>query len=214
MGKSYARLMFTPLVKSQQLLHGSRGLYERLEERATAEDRLSPMEQEFITTRDSFYMASTTETGWPYLQHRGGKPGFVHILDEQTIAFADLRGNRQYISLANLLHDDRVSLFFMDYPHRARLKLLGHATIHENPEDKALLKQLRMPGEKIPVERAIVIRVVGLDWNCSQNITPRYTEEDILGLLDPLRRRIEELQKEAQSLREKLQIQQNGEGED
>lgn len=201
MGKSYASLMFTPGVKQQQLIHGSRNHYERLENRAGPEDRLFAMEREFISTRDSFYMASIAETGWPYVQHRGGPPGFVHVLDDQRIAFADLRGNRQYISVANLLNDERVFLFFMDYPRRARLKVAGHAEIHEGPGSESLLEQLSPDHGKVPVERAIVIRIAGVDWNCSQNITPRFTEEDIIAMTSPFRERLETLEAENAELR-------------
>ncbi len=201
MGKSYAGLMFTPGVKQQQLMHGSRHHYERLENREAPEDRLSALEREFISTRDSFYMASITETGWPYLQHRGGPPGFVHVLDDQRIAFADLRGNRQYVSLANLLNDNRVFLFFMDYPRRARLKVAGHAEIHEGPGSESLLEQLAPAHQKVPAERAIIIRVAGVDWNCSQNITPRFTEEEVLTVIAPFRERLDALETENAELR-------------
>ena len=127
MGRRFAELAFTPLVREEQTVHGSRHLYERVERSPDPGDRLGPDEQAFIRERDGFYMASVTETGWPYIQFRGGKIGFIHIPDDRTIAFADLRGNRQYISTANLKHDDRVALFFMDYPTQSRLKVLGRA---------------------------------------------------------------------------------------
>jgi len=110
--------MFTPLIKEQQAIHGSRGAYERYERYGEPGDRLSPMERQFLLERDSFYMASKTENGWPYIQHRGGPRGFVHVFDDTSFGFADLRGNKQYISVGNLLNDDRVSLFFMDYPNQ------------------------------------------------------------------------------------------------
>ena len=115
MGRRFAELAFTPLVKEQQKLHGSRHLYERAERSDDAGDRLGPYEQQFIQGRDGFYMASTGETGWPYIQYRGGSKGFLRILDDRTLGYADLRGNKQYISMGNLQHDNRVALFFMDY---------------------------------------------------------------------------------------------------
>ena len=202
MSRRFAELAFTPLVKEQQEKHGSRRQYARMEEIGEAGDRLTEFEREFIAGRDGFYMASTGETGWPYIQYRGGAPGFLHVLDDQTLGFADLRGNKQYISVGNLGHDDRVALFFMDYAHQMRLKILGRATVHENDAEAAgLLKKLRVPGEKTPAERAMVIHVEGFDWNCPQHITPRYTVEELTGTLEPVRKRMEELEKENERLR-------------
>ncbi len=204
MGKSFAKIAFTPLVKQQQTLHGSRAAYDRVEQTGPPGDHLTPQERAFIATRDSFYIASTSETGWPYLQHRGGPAGFIHILDDRTIAFADLRGNKQYVSIGNLQHDDRVALFLMDYPSQSRLKILGHATIHEGPEAVDLIQQLRSPQENDPIERAIVIHVEAFDWNCPQHITPRYTEEQIIQLTTPIRQRIADLEAENKRLRTQL----------
>jgi predicted pyridoxine 5'-phosphate oxidase superfamily flavin-nucleotide-binding protein len=203
MGRRFAELAFTPLVKEQQKLHGSRHLYERVENSPDRGDRLGPDEQAFIRERDGFYMASVTETGWPYIQFRGGHLGFIHIPDDRTIAFADLRGNRQYISTANLKHDDRVALFFMDYPTQSRLKILGRATIHEGgAEAEKLIASLRALDEKTPPERAIVIHVEGFDWNCQQHITPRYSEAELAKILEPMRRRLEALESENKRLRD------------
>ncbi|QNI30672.1 pyridoxamine 5'-phosphate oxidase family protein [Alloacidobacterium dinghuense] len=206
MGRRFAEIAFTPLVKEQQEKHGSRRSYERVEQSFIAGSHLGPDEQTIIRTRDSFYMASVSETGWPYIQHRGGPKGFLHVLDEQTIGFADLRGNKQYISVGNLQHDDRVTLFLMDYPSQSRLKILGHAEFHEDDATaKELLETLRMPAETTPAERAVLIHVETFDWNCPQHITPRYTLEELAESLDPLRRRIDELQKENARLRAVLQ---------
>lgn len=202
MSRRFAELAFTPLVKEQQERHGSRRQYARMEEVGGAGDRLTDFEQEFIAGRDGFYMASTSETGWPYIQHRGGAQGFLHVLDDRTLGFADLRGNKQYISLGNLEHDDRVALFFMDYAHQLRLKILGRATVHENDAEAAeLLAKLRVPGEKTPAERAIVIHVEAFDWNCPQHITPRYTQEELAGTLEPIRKRMDALEAENARLR-------------
>jgi predicted pyridoxine 5'-phosphate oxidase superfamily flavin-nucleotide-binding protein len=203
MGRRFAELAFTPLVKEEQTLHGSRQLYERVEHSPDAGDRLGLDEQAFIQERDGFYMASVTETGWPYIQFRGGHIGFIHIPDDRTIAFADLRGNRQYISTANLKHDDRVALIFMDYPTQSRLKVLGRAAIREgDAEAQELIESLRVPEEKTPPERAILIHVEAFDWNCQQHITPRYSEIELAKILESMRHRIEALEAENKRLRD------------
>ena len=202
MGRRFAELAFTRLVKEQQKQHGSRHLYERMERSNDPGDSLGPYERAFIEASDGFYIASVTETGWPYIQYRGGLKGFLHILDDRTLGFADLRGNKQYISVGNLQHEDRVALFFMDYPHQTRLKLLGRAKVHEGTaEARKLIDQLRMLDEKSPAERAILIHVEGFDWNCPQHITPRYTEEELVKALEPMRQRIEKLEEENKRLR-------------
>jgi predicted pyridoxine 5'-phosphate oxidase superfamily flavin-nucleotide-binding protein len=206
MGRRFAELAFTPLVKEQQQQHGSRHLYERVEQSLDLGDRLGASEQVFVGERDGFYMASVTETGWPYVQYRGGPVGFLRVLDERTIGFADLRGNKQYISTANLLHDDRVALFLMDYPNQSRLKILGRAEVHEgNSEARKLIETLRIPEEKSPVERALVIHVEAFDWNCPQHITPRYSERELAKILEPMRRRLAELESENKQLRSATQ---------
>ncbi len=203
MSRRFAEIAFTPLVKQEQLQHGSRHLYERVEHSPDPGDRLGPDEQAFIQARDGFYMASVTETGWPYIQFRGGAAGFLRVVDDQTLGFADLRGNRQYISTANLKHDDRVALFFMDYATQTRLKILGRARIQEgDAEADALIEQLRMPEEKTPPERAVLIHVEGFDWNCPQHIVPRYTEAELTKILEPIRLRLEALEAENKRLRE------------
>jgi len=202
MGKHFAEVAFTPLVKEQQSLHGSRGQYERVEEFGHFDQQFTPMEKEFIAGRDGFYMASVSESGWPYIQFRGGAKGFLHVIDDQTIGFADLRGNKQYISTGNLLHDDRVALFLMDYPAQSRLKILGHAEIFEDGAPaKEWMERLRVPREKSLVERAVLIHVEAFDWNCPQHITPRYTQEEFAEALEPIRRRIDALEKENARLR-------------
>ena len=205
MGRRFADLAFTPLVKQQQQLHGSRRQYERVERTDDPGDRLGTYERAFIQQRDGFYMASVSETGWPYIQYRGGKKGFLRVLDDQTLGFADLRGNKQYVSVGNLQHDDRVALFLMDYAAQSRLKILGRATIHEGQTEgdaaASLMEQLRVPGEKTPAERAMVIRIEAFDWNCPQHITPRYTEEELIPLLEPMRARLEALEAENAKLR-------------
>jgi predicted pyridoxine 5'-phosphate oxidase superfamily flavin-nucleotide-binding protein len=202
MGRRFAELAFTPLVKHHQQLHGSRLQYERVERSNDPGDRLGPVEQAFIAGLDGFFMASVSETGWPYVQFRGGPKGFLHDLDPQTIAFADLRGNKQYISRGNLEHDNRVALFLMDYPAQSRLKILGRAEILEGDSNAAtMLETLRVPDERTPAERAIIVHVEAFDWNCPQHITPRYSLDEMSRVLDPLRQRIESLEAENKRLR-------------
>jgi hypothetical protein len=190
----FADIAFTPTVKQVQERQGSRRAYAGNEEVAEPlNHRLTDAEAGFIAERDSLYMASVGETGWPYIQHRGGPAGFVRVLDAQTIGFADFRGNRQYISVGNLLTNDRVSLFFMDYANRTRLKLLGKARAID-PEDQETLGKLAVPGYRAAVERGILITVEGFDWNCPQHITQRYTLDEVRQLSAPLLSRIAELE--------------------
>jgi hypothetical protein len=205
MAESFYEIAFTPGVKDQQSGHGSRRQYERMEQALAGHNQLGTDEQQFIALRDSFYMASVSETGWPYIQHRGGAPGFVHVLGPHLIGFADLRGNKQYISLGNLTHDDRVALFFMDYPNQTRLKILGHAEIHEHDDlAPTLIEQLHTAEPNAVIERAILIRVSGFDWNCPQHITPRYTLPEFESALAPLRNRLASLEAENKKLRDRL----------
>ncbi len=202
MGRRFAELAFTPLVKEQQKQHGSRHQYQRVEQSPDPGDQLGPDEQQFIRQRDGFYIASVSETGWPYVQYRGGEKGFLRVLDSRTLGFADLRGNKQYISVGNLQHDDRVTLFLMDYRAQNRLKILGRAKVYEgNLEAKQLIEKLRVPTEQTPAERAVLIHVEAFDWNCQQHITPRYTQEEIAEVLAPLRRRLDTLEAENKRLR-------------
>lgn len=193
MGHAYQDIAFTDAVKALQRAHGSRNSYARFEEGPVRGDRIGVSEASFIAARDSFYMASTGATGWPYVQHRGGPEGFVRVLDEKTLGFADFVGNRQYISLGNLQGDDRVSLFFMDYANRVRLKLFGHASVVD-PDDSETLSRLALPGYRAHVERGLLIRVAGFDWNCPQHITPRFTEAQVAEAVKGLTARIAELQ--------------------
>ena len=157
-------------------------------------DPLTNEEREFIAARDSFYMATVTETGWPYVQHRGGKPGFLRVIGSTTLAFADFGGNRQMLSTGNLAANDRVALFLMDYPQRTRLKILGHARIEDARQHPELVQQLSEPDVQRIVERLFFIEVVAFDWNCPKHITPRYTAEEIQELVAPLKARITELE--------------------
>jgi len=194
MGHRYCEIAFTPSVNAQQTLHHSREHYARLQETADPHDRLGGREMEFIAARNSFYLASVSETGWPYVQHRGGPRGFLKVLDGRTLGFADFRGNKQYVSLGNLSQDNRVSLFFMDYANRRRLKIFGRTRWIDAARDLELIARLKDPDYPAHVERALVIDVEAFDWNCSQHITPRYSEEELSALLEPLQARVRELE--------------------
>jgi len=191
MGNRYTELMFTNAVRAQQQAHGSREAYAAREGGPARNHLIGPAEAAFIAQRDSFYMASIGEGGWPYIQHRGGPRGFLRVLDESTLGFADFAGNRQYLSLAHVEHEPRVSLFLMDYAARRRLKLLGHAA---TTTDAAVIADLTPAGNRARIERAWLIRVEAFDWNCPQHITPRFTEAEIQAAVAPLHARIAELE--------------------
>ncbi len=181
--ESYAELMFTPAVAAAQEDAGTRALYaEKYPARTKPE--LGPEERAFLESRSTIYMATVSETGWPYVQHRGGPKGFLKVLDGETLGFADYRGNRQFISKGNLARDDRVSLFAMDYPHRTRLKLQGHAHMQAADDAPELAAELTTEGEG-RVERVVTVRIVAFDWNCSQYITPRFDEAEVSALVAP-----------------------------
>ncbi len=164
-------------------------------------DRFSREEAAFIEARDSFYMATVSETGWPYVQHRGGPAGLLKVLDETTLGFADFRGNRQYISLGNVTADDRVSLILMDYPNRTRLKILAHMEARDLATEPDLATRLALPGYKGKPERAFLLHLETFDWNCPQHITPRFTAAEIETAVSPLLSRIAALEAENQALR-------------
>ena len=180
MGHRNSEILFTPSVREAQARYGSREQMERLQQHGPANDTLTEAERDFIQARDGFYLATVSETGWPYIQFRGGPAGFVRVLDGKTLGYADFRGNRQYVSTGNLTHNDRAALFFMDYANRARLKLLGHARIADAREASDLAARLAVPGYPARVERAVLITVESFEWNCHQHITPRYTEAEFV----------------------------------
>ncbi len=155
--------------------------------------------------RDSFYMATVGVNGWPYVQHRGGPKGFLKVIDDQTIAFSDFGGNKQYISTGNLTTDNRVALIMVDYPNQARLKILGRVEILTGEPAREWIERLRDPADKAAIERVYVIRIEAFDWNCPQHITQRFTAEQVKEALEPLERRLEELELENKKLREAVQ---------
>lgn len=185
MAHKFAEIAFTPTVRELQNDRGSRKTYARMNEGEDYNHLLSEREASFIAARDSAYMASVGETGWPYVQHRGGPVGFIKVLDERTIGFADYAGNRQYISTGNFMNNDRVSLFFMDYPNRTRLKLLGRVRIAAD-DDQETLARLEDANYRARIDRAFVITVEAFDWNCPQHITPRFTQAEVDKMMEPL----------------------------
>jgi len=193
----YLDLLASDDVKAAQAAHGSRHAYDRADGAAASEpDPLTDNEIAFIAARDSFYLASAGADGWPYIQHRGGPPGFLKPLDAHRLAMPDYCGNRQYISLGNTAADDRVSLFFMDYARRARLKMLARMRAVAVGMDPAIDAAIADPGYKAKIERVFIFAVEAYDWNCPQHITPRYTLEEIAPPVDAFKRRIGDLEAE------------------
>ena len=191
MAKKYLEIAVTPSVVEAQKRYFGRST--RLES-GLDRDALGPEETEFIAARDSFYMATVSETGWPYIQHRGGRPGFLRVVDPHTLAFADYRGNRQLLSTGNVAANDRVSLFLMDYPRRERLKILGHARVTDAPSK--FLERLVEPEARASVERLFFIDVVSFDWNCPKFITPRYSAAEVEAFLSSHKKQIAALEAE------------------
>ncbi|GAA5069841.1 pyridoxamine 5'-phosphate oxidase family protein [Nocardia callitridis] len=202
----YAHLAYTDSVRAVQHENGSAAAGARPLLAGDEPELLSDNETAFIQARDGCYLASVSETGWPYLQFRGGPPGFLHVLDERTLGFADVRGNRQYITTGNVRADDRVSLFLMDYARRRRLKIFGRARTLALTEDSALTERLTTTGTEGRPERLMLIRVEGHNWNCPQHITPRYSEAELQVALAPIRERITVLEEENARLRAQLAV--------
>jgi predicted pyridoxine 5'-phosphate oxidase superfamily flavin-nucleotide-binding protein len=203
MAYDFLDMLSTPSVKAAQAANGSAGLWSDFKGHR-AFTRFTEAEGAFIAARDSFYMATIAENGWPYVQHRGGPPGFLRVLDERTLGFADFRGNRQYISLGNLGANDRAALILMDYPGRRRLKILGHIELRDVTNDAALAEKLAMPGYKAKAERAMILHLEAFDWNCPQHITPRFSEAELDPALEPIRQRLAVLEAENKALRARL----------
>jgi len=202
---SFGSLVFTPVVKKLQERYGSRKQYERMNRSGTPHDRFTPFEIDFLAERDSFYWSTIGSTGWPYVQHRGGPKGFLKVIDDHTIALADFRGNKQFISTGNLLTDNRVAMILVDYPRQARLKILGRVDVIEGGNAEPWMARVRMTGYKAIIERVFVIHVEAYDWNCPQHITPRYTEEEIHDALRAFEERHRELELENAQLRQEIE---------
>lgn len=200
MPNPFAKIAFTDSVKRAQEHYGTRRANERLENHDRL-DELTANEAAFIHERDGFYMATVGENGQPYVQFRGGPKGFLKVLDEQTLGYADFRGNLQYISVGNLKANNKAAIFLMDYPNQSRLKIFAEIEVIDAADDPALIERLTMPDYTAKVERAMLLHVTAYDWNCPQHITPRFTLDEIEAGTKPLRDRIAELESELKALR-------------
>lgn len=198
-------IAITPSVRTAQAAMGADHLWRDFKGNRKF-DRFGENEAAFIAERESFYMATVSETGWPYVQHRGGPPGFLKLVDDRTLAFADYRGNRQYISTGNLAADDRACLFLMDYARRARLKIYARVETLALDSDPALTAFVAMPEYGAKLERVFRLRLEAFDWNCAQHITPRFSEHQVMTAVRPLRERLAELEAENAALRARLAV--------
>jgi predicted pyridoxine 5'-phosphate oxidase superfamily flavin-nucleotide-binding protein len=205
MAHDFLDIAATPSVRAAQAANGSAALSSKVRVHKES-GRFTAAEKEFIATRDSFYMATVSESGWPYVQHRGGPAGFLHVIDDTTLAFADFRGNRQYISLGNVTANGRVALLVMDYLNRRRLKIYARIEVKDLKTDPELAKILALQGYRAKPERAFLLHVEAFDWNCPQHITPRFTQQEIETALSPVRMRMAQLERENKMLRENLAI--------
>ena len=204
MTDNFTELAFTDSVKAEQEKYGTRTAYARMEQGGKFRDQLTWQEQAYIKSRDSFYLASVGENGWPYMQFRGGPKGFLKVTDDNTLAFADFRGNGQYISTGNFKDNRRTMLFLMDYAKKQRLKIWADVEVLNPADHPELAAQLTPPDYKATVERIFVFKVQAFDWNCPQHITPRYTQEEIEDSQQALTARIAELETENKKLQSQL----------
>jgi len=203
MAYGFLDIAATPSVRAAQQANGS-GEYWASFKGDRVSDRFTEAEAAFIAERDSFYMATVSESGWPYVQHRGGPPGFICILDDRTLGVADFRGNRQYISTGNLASDDRAALIVTDYANRRRLKIYAQVELKDLAADPELAAKLTLPGYKAKIERGLLMHLAAFDWNCPQHITPRFSEAELDHALAPLRARLLALESENKALRAQL----------
>jgi uncharacterized protein len=203
MSYGFLDIAITPSVRAAQTTMASEHLWQDFKGHREF-DAFTPDEITFIAARDSFYMATVSQTGWPYIQHRGGPPGFLKVVDTKTLAFADYRGNRQYISIGNLAADDRATLILMDYTAKARLKVYTHVEVLPLDANPTLTEQVTTPGYKGKPERILLLHLATFDWNCPQHITPRFTQGEIGNAMRPLHERLATLEAENTALRAKL----------
>lgn len=203
MSYGFLDIAVTPSVRAAQARMGADRIWQDFKGHREF-DRFTENEAAFIADRDSFYMATVSETGWPYIQHRGGPRGFLKQVDERTLAFADYRGNRQYISTGNLAADDRACLFLMDYARRSRLKIYTHVETVALDADPVLTKLVTVPEHRAKLERVFRLHLAAFDWNCPQHIMPRFTERDVAEAVRPLRERLDQLETENAKLRARL----------
>lgn len=200
MARNFAEIAFSESVKAQQEKHGSRRSYAKVEAMARGTE-LGTDEAEFIGARDSFYLSTIGASGYPYVQFRGGPPGFLKIRDPKTLAFADFRGNRQYVSVGNLQQNDKAALIMVDYANRQRLKIIARVEAVDADAAPELIAQLQDPAYEAEVERAMILHVEAFDWNCPQHITPRYTIDEVRALSAPISEYISKLEAEIRRLK-------------
>lgn len=200
MSYGFLDIAATPRVRAVQAEMGADFIWQNFKGHREF-DRFTENEAAFIAARDSFYMATVSETGWPYVQHRGGPRGFLKLIDDRTLAFADYRGNRQYISTGNLAADDRACLFLMDYARRARLKVYAHVETVTLDAEPTLTELVAVPDYRAKLERIFRLHLKTFDWNCQQHITPRFTEQEVSEAIRPLRDRLDQLETENAELR-------------
>ena len=202
MTPAFDRIAFTPSVKAAQARYGRpqhRTQADDDEDQGDRGNEVGEFEQSFIEARDGFYLATVSETGWPYVQYRGGPAGFLRVVDAKTLGFADFRGNVQYVSVGNLAADDRVALILLDYAHQQRLKIRGRARVVSGVDDPALVERLAVPGYRARIERAILVTVEALDWNCPRHITQRFTLAEVEAAMAPLRAELATLRAKVKS---------------
>ncbi|MBD2100427.1 pyridoxamine 5'-phosphate oxidase family protein [Leptolyngbya sp. FACHB-261] len=192
MPRKFSQIAFTPAVKAAQTRHGSRQIYARFEESGPANDKVTAEISQFIAERDSFYLGTVSANGWPYIQFRGGLPGFLKVIDENTLGFADYKGNAQYITVGNLAENNKAFIFLMDYRNRRRLKLWGRATVVE--DDTGLIQDLCDSNYPVEIEQAILFQVEAWNWNCPQHIPIHYSENEVTEIVNKLQDRIVELE--------------------
>lgn len=203
MSYGFLDIAVTPSVEAVQASRGADRIWQHFKGDRTF-DRFGENKAAFIADRDSFYIATVSETGWPYVQHRGGPRGFLRVLDERTLAFADYGGNRQYISTGNLAADGRACLFLMEYPRRARLKIYAEVETLATEADPALTERVTIPGYRAKIERIFRLRLAAFDWNCQQHVTPRFAEQKVIEAIRPLHDRVAHLETENVALRARL----------
>lgn len=205
MTSAFAKMTFTPAVLELQERYGSRQAYSNLlDENADPGNQAGPVEASFISARDGFYQSTISDNGWPYVQFKGGPRGFLKVIDEQTIAYADFSGNRQYLSAGNLTTNNRVTLILVDYPNKRRLKIWGRAKLLDMDEDPKLIDSLNDDTYDAKVERAVVITLEALSWNCPQHLPQRFTVEELNQQLVPIFSELERLKAENKKLQAEI----------
>ncbi|KQU68958.1 pyridoxamine 5'-phosphate oxidase family protein [Phycicoccus sp. Root101] len=205
MSSKYYDIAFTSAVRDAQREYGSWAAQRRLHHvedgPARPDDPMGEAERTFIGEQDGFYLATMSQSGWPYVQFRGGPRGFVTTPDAHTLAWPDFRGNRQYITTGNLQDESRVAIIFLDYSRQVRLKVFGVAQVRDLMHDPDAARALELPGYPARIEREVRVHITAFDWNCPQHITPRYTTEELESAIAPLQQRLKELEQENARLR-------------